>query len=158
MHTHIVFCYMRSRGTTERSQLRWFGHLTVMSPGRFFCKVFQACTPGRRPRTSWKDNISLLVCDRSPTPRSWRMWWARRRSLLRVVWIDTKWILLEKQDFIGKLFPIEEMTTWMSLVSKCWKKWDLIVRFSHWIIKTNKQKQKVKNNQGTSTCLCYFTS
>ena len=34
----------------ERSQLRWFGHLVRMPPGRLPREVFQACPAGRRPR------------------------------------------------------------------------------------------------------------
>ena len=46
----------------ERSQLRWFGHLVRMPPGRFPREVFQACPAGRRPRgrsrIRWRDYIS----------------------------------------------------------------------------------------------------
>ncbi|KAJ8015855.1 hypothetical protein DPEC_G00000750 [Dallia pectoralis] len=34
----------------ERSQLRWFGHLVRMPPGRLPREVFQARPAGRRPR------------------------------------------------------------------------------------------------------------
>lgn len=45
----------------ERSQLRWFGHMTRMPPWHFLCEVFQAYPIGRRPwgrtRTRWRDYI-----------------------------------------------------------------------------------------------------
>jgi len=34
----------------ERSQLRWFGHLIRMPPGRLLLEVFRARPTGRRPR------------------------------------------------------------------------------------------------------------
>ncbi|KAI3377487.1 hypothetical protein L3Q82_008668, partial [Scortum barcoo] len=47
----------------ERSQLRWLGHLFRMPPGRLPREVFQACPTGRRPRgrprTRWRDYVSL---------------------------------------------------------------------------------------------------
>ena len=49
----------------ERSQLRWFGHLVRMPPGRFPREVFQARPAGRRPRgrprIRWRDYISTLA-------------------------------------------------------------------------------------------------
>ncbi len=46
----------------ERSQLRWFGHLVRMPPGRLPREVFQARPAGRRPRgrprSRWRDYIS----------------------------------------------------------------------------------------------------
>ena len=49
----------------ERSQLRWFGHLVRMSPGRLPGEVFWACPPGKRPRgcprTCWRDHIFQLA-------------------------------------------------------------------------------------------------
>ena len=49
----------------ERSQLRWFGHLTRMPPGRLPLEVFRARPTGKRPRgrprTRWRDYISLLA-------------------------------------------------------------------------------------------------
>ena len=56
----------------ERSQLRWFGHLTRMPPGRLPGKVFRACPAGRRPRgrprTRWRDYISRLAWERLGVP------------------------------------------------------------------------------------------
>nr|XP_054589525.1 RNA-directed DNA polymerase from mobile element jockey isoform X1 [Nothobranchius furzeri] len=52
----------------ERSQLRWFGHLVRMPPGRLPGEVFRACPAGRRPpgrpRTRWRGYISNLVRER----------------------------------------------------------------------------------------------
>ena len=52
----------------ERSQLRWFGHLVRMPPGRLPGEVFWACPTGRRPRgrprTRWRDYISRLAWER----------------------------------------------------------------------------------------------
>jgi len=52
----------------ERSQLRWFGHLIWMLPGRIPLEFFQASPTGRRPwerrRTRWRDYISQLACQR----------------------------------------------------------------------------------------------
>ena len=52
----------------ERSQLRWFGHLARMPPGRLPGEVFRACPTGRRPRgrprTRWRDYISRLAWER----------------------------------------------------------------------------------------------
>ena len=49
----------------ERSQLRWFGHLMRMPPGRLPREVFLARPTGRRPRgrprTRWRDYISSLA-------------------------------------------------------------------------------------------------
>ena len=49
----------------ERSQLRWFGHLVRMPPGRIPREVFQTQPAGRRsrgrPRTRWRDYISTLA-------------------------------------------------------------------------------------------------
>uniref|UniRef100_A0A669EXX2 Reverse transcriptase domain-containing protein n=1 Tax=Oreochromis niloticus TaxID=8128 RepID=A0A669EXX2_ORENI len=56
----------------ERSQLRWFGHLTRMSPGRLLGEVFRACPTERRPRgrlrTRWRDYISRLAWERLGVP------------------------------------------------------------------------------------------
>ena len=56
----------------ERSQLRWFGHLTRMPPGRLLGEVFRACPTGRRPRgrprTRWRDYISRLAWERLGVP------------------------------------------------------------------------------------------
>ena len=58
----------------ERSQLRWFGHLVRMPPGRFPWEVFQAHPAGRRPRgrprTSWRDYISTLAWEHLGIPQS----------------------------------------------------------------------------------------
>ncbi|KAF7642406.1 hypothetical protein LDENG_00258420 [Lucifuga dentata] len=52
----------------ERSQLRWFGHLIRIPPGRLPREVFQACPTGKRPqgrpRTHWRDYISQLAWER----------------------------------------------------------------------------------------------
>ena len=57
----------------ERSQLRWFGHLVRMSPGRLPREVFQASPTGRRPRgrprTRWRDYISALAQERLGIPK-----------------------------------------------------------------------------------------
>ena len=57
----------------ERSQLRWFGHLTRMPPGRLPLEVFRARPTGRRPRgrprTRWRDYISLLAWERLGIPQ-----------------------------------------------------------------------------------------
>jgi len=52
----------------ERSQLRRFGHLIRMPPGRLPFEVFQARPTGRRPRgrprTCWRDYVSRLAWER----------------------------------------------------------------------------------------------
>ena len=52
----------------ERSQMRWFGHLVRMPPGRLPGEVFRACPTGRRPRgrprTRWRDYVSQLAWER----------------------------------------------------------------------------------------------
>ena len=57
----------------ERSQLRWLGHLIRMPPGRLPGEVFRACPTGRRPRgrprTRWRDYVSLLAWERLGIPR-----------------------------------------------------------------------------------------
>ena len=57
----------------ERSQLRWFGHLIRMSPGRLPLEVFRARPTGRRPRgrprARWRDYISLLAWERLGIPQ-----------------------------------------------------------------------------------------
>ena len=57
----------------ERSQLRWFGHLTRMPPGRLPLEVFRARPTGRRPRgrprTRWRDYISLLAWEHLGIPQ-----------------------------------------------------------------------------------------
>ena len=56
----------------ERSQLRWFGHLVRMPPGRLPGEVFRARPTGRRPRgrprTRWRDYISRLAWERLGVP------------------------------------------------------------------------------------------
>ena len=56
----------------ERSQLRWFGHLIRMSPGRLPVELFRARPIGRRPRgrprTRWRDYISSLAEERLGIP------------------------------------------------------------------------------------------
>jgi len=58
----------------ERSQLRWFGHLIRMPPGRLSLEVFQARPTGRRPRgrpkTRWRDFISRLAWERLGIPQN----------------------------------------------------------------------------------------
>ena len=58
----------------ERSQLRWFGHLIRMPPGRLPLEVFQARPTGRRPRgrprTRWRDYISRLAWERLGVPQN----------------------------------------------------------------------------------------
>lgn len=57
----------------ERSQLRWFGHLIRMPPGRLPLEVFRARPTGRRPRgrprARWRDYISLLAWERLGIPQ-----------------------------------------------------------------------------------------
>lgn len=52
----------------ERNQLRWFGHLIRMPPGRLPLEVFQVRATGRRswgsPRTRWRDYTSYLAWER----------------------------------------------------------------------------------------------
>ncbi|KAJ7994746.1 hypothetical protein DPEC_G00252670 [Dallia pectoralis] len=64
----------------ERSQLRWFGHLVRMPPGRLPREVFQARRG--RPRTRWRDYISTLAWERLGIPKSELANVARER----VVW------------------------------------------------------------------------
>ena len=68
----------------ERSQLRWFGHLVRMPPGRLPREVFQACPAGRRPRgrprTRWRDYISTLAWERLGIPQSELVDAARERD------------------------------------------------------------------------------
>lgn len=49
----------------ERSQLRWFRHLTQMPTGHLLGKVLTACLMGRKPqsrhRIRWRDCISHLA-------------------------------------------------------------------------------------------------
>ena len=49
----------------ERSQLRWFRHPVRMLPGCLTVGVFQTCSsaqrPLGRPRTGWRDHVSLLA-------------------------------------------------------------------------------------------------
>ena len=58
----------------EPLQLRWFGHLVRMPPGRLSREVFQARPAGRRPRgrprTRWRGYISSLAWERLGTPQS----------------------------------------------------------------------------------------
>ncbi|KAJ8012499.1 hypothetical protein DPEC_G00043460 [Dallia pectoralis] len=58
----------------ERSQLRWFGHLVRMPPGRLPREVLQARPAGRRPRgrprTRWRDYISTLAWECLGIPQS----------------------------------------------------------------------------------------
>uniref|UniRef100_A0A3B5Q4K1 Reverse transcriptase domain-containing protein n=1 Tax=Xiphophorus maculatus TaxID=8083 RepID=A0A3B5Q4K1_XIPMA len=56
----------------ERSQLRWLGHLVRMPPGRLPGEVLRARPTGRRPRgrprTRWRDYVSLLAWERLGIP------------------------------------------------------------------------------------------
>ena len=56
----------------ERSQLRWFGHLSRMPAGRLPREVYQACPTGSRPRgrprTRWRNYISDLAKERLGIP------------------------------------------------------------------------------------------
>ena len=58
----------------ERSQLRWIGHLLRMPPGHLPREVFQTCParrrPRGRPRTRWKDYISMLAWEHLGIPQS----------------------------------------------------------------------------------------
>ncbi|KAK0144623.1 Proteasome activator complex subunit 1 [Merluccius polli] len=49
----------------ERSQMRWLGHLVRMPPGRLPGEVFRARPTGRRPRgrprTRWRDYVSMWM-------------------------------------------------------------------------------------------------
>ena len=69
----------------ERSQLRWFGHLVRMPPGRLPREVFQARPAGRRPRgrprTRWRDYISNLAWERLGIPQSELVNVAREREV-----------------------------------------------------------------------------
>ena len=57
----------------ERSQMRWFGHLVRMPPGRLPGEVFRARPTGRRPwgrpRTRWRDYVSQLAWEHLGIPR-----------------------------------------------------------------------------------------
>ena len=57
----------------ERGQLRWFGHLIRMPPGRLPLEVFRARPTGKRPRgrprTHWRDYISGLAWERLGVPQ-----------------------------------------------------------------------------------------
>uniref|UniRef100_A0A8C9X6F4 B30.2/SPRY domain-containing protein n=1 Tax=Sander lucioperca TaxID=283035 RepID=A0A8C9X6F4_SANLU len=69
----------------ERSQLRWFGHLVRMPPGRLPREMFQARPAGRRPRgrprTRWRDYISNLAWERLGIPQSDLVNVAREREV-----------------------------------------------------------------------------
>ena len=52
----------------ERSQLRWFGQLIRMPPGRLPGEVFRARPTGRRPRTRCRDYVSRLAWERLGVP------------------------------------------------------------------------------------------
>uniref|UniRef100_A0A8D3C086 Reverse transcriptase domain-containing protein n=1 Tax=Scophthalmus maximus TaxID=52904 RepID=A0A8D3C086_SCOMX len=70
----------------ERSQLRWFGHLVRMPPGRLPWEVFQARPAGKRPRgrprTRWRDYISTLA---------WERLWIPQSDLVNVAWEREVW-------------------------------------------------------------------
>ncbi len=68
----LLFCVWRS-------QLRWFGLLIRMPPGRLPVEVFQASPTGKRlcGRPCWKYYISHLAWER--LRRNWRTWLGRRR-------------------------------------------------------------------------------
>ncbi|KAL3043760.1 hypothetical protein OYC64_003589 [Pagothenia borchgrevinki] len=69
----------------ERSQLKWFGHLVRMPPGRLPREVFQARPAGRRPRgrprTRWRDYTSSLAWERLGIPQSELVDVARERNV-----------------------------------------------------------------------------
>ncbi|KAK5873269.1 hypothetical protein PBY51_018325 [Eleginops maclovinus] len=69
----------------ERSQLRWFGHLVRMPPGRLPREVFQARPAGKRPRvrprTRWRDYISSLAWEHLGIPQSELVDVAREREV-----------------------------------------------------------------------------
>ena len=56
----------------ERSQLRWFGHLSRMPAGRLPREVYKACPTGSRPRgrprIRWRNYISDLAEERLGIP------------------------------------------------------------------------------------------
>ena len=56
----------------ERSQLRWFGHLSRMPAGCLPREVYQACPTGKRPRgrprIRWRNYISNLAEERLGIP------------------------------------------------------------------------------------------
>uniref|UniRef100_A0A3Q1CIM7 Rap guanine nucleotide exchange factor (GEF) 6 n=1 Tax=Amphiprion ocellaris TaxID=80972 RepID=A0A3Q1CIM7_AMPOC len=59
----------------ERSQLRWFGHLIRMPPGRLPLEVFQTRPPGRRPQVD-PELAGEMIClvwpgNASGSPKSW---------------------------------------------------------------------------------------
>ena len=58
----------------EKSQLRWFGHLMRIPPGRLPREVFLARPTGRRPRgrpkTRWRDYISSVAWEHLGIPQS----------------------------------------------------------------------------------------
>ena len=70
----------------ERSQLRWFGHLMRMPPGRLPREVFLARPTGRRPRgrprTRWRDYISSLAWEHMGIPESELVSMAGEREVL----------------------------------------------------------------------------
>ncbi|KAK5851386.1 hypothetical protein PBY51_002187 [Eleginops maclovinus] len=65
----------------ERSQLRWFGHLVRMPPGRLPREVSQARPAGKRPWTRWRDYISSLAWGRLGILQSELVDLARERNL-----------------------------------------------------------------------------
>ncbi|KAJ7992757.1 hypothetical protein DPEC_G00281980 [Dallia pectoralis] len=69
----------------ERRQLRWFGHLVRMPPGRLPREVFQARPAGRRPRgrprTRWRGYIFTMVWDCLRIPQSELAYVAREREV-----------------------------------------------------------------------------
>lgn len=62
---HILDC-------VERSQMRWFGYLVKMPPGRLHGKAFRARPSGwrslGRTRTRWRDYASPLAWEHFGTP------------------------------------------------------------------------------------------
>ncbi len=71
--------------STERSQLRWFGHLVRMPPGCLPVEVFQAHPAGKRPlgrpRFRWRDYISVLAWKCLGIPQSELADVARKREV-----------------------------------------------------------------------------
>lgn len=58
----------------ERSQMRWFGHLIRMPPGRLPLEVFSGHVrltgdPDGRPRTRWTDYLGHLLWEHLGIPQ-----------------------------------------------------------------------------------------
>jgi len=115
----------------ERSQLRWFGYLIRMPPGRLPLEVFRTRPTGRRPwgrpRTRCRDYISLLAWEHLGIPQ---------KELESVAGEKEAWGALLRQlpPRPGPGYADKRMDGWMD----------------GWIIKPKKtmsQKDKRKTNQ-----------